>query len=210
MLRELIDQFYRDSFNGRDRSYFYISDAGKCPRALYFQFKNIPCEKPDARTLRVFDQGEHIHMRLTRVLFSLGIIRASEIRIPPSELIHGRADAIIERDGKLFVVELKSSSGFKFRTLKNPQTDHIKQIQLYMHYFNIPDGIILYENKDDQDLKEFPIDYDPELVNNLFRDFEILKQQIEKDIMPAIPKDIESWRCRYCDYRHQCEKPSIS
>jgi CRISPR-associated protein Cas4 len=206
MLKDDIDQFYRDSFNGAERSYFYISDAGKCQRALYFQFKNAPRQEPSPRILRVFDEGDYVHMRLMSVLFSLGIVRASEVKIPPIELIHGRADAIIEQEKELYVVEIKSSSGFKFRTLKKPQSDHVKQIQLYMHYFNIPHGIVLYENKDTQDLKEFAVSYDPPLIQKLLKDFAILKEQIEKDVIPSIPEEVENWRCRWCEYRHECKR----
>ena len=59
MLKDDIDQFYRDSFNGAEKSYFYISDAGKCQRALYFQFKNAPRQEPSPRMLRVFDEGDY-------------------------------------------------------------------------------------------------------------------------------------------------------
>lgn len=206
MLRELIDQFYQDSFEERERSYFYVSDVGKCPRALYFHFKNAPREKPDPRVLRVFDQGDYIHMRLMSVLFGLGIVRAVEIRMPPNDLIHGRADAIISLDNKPYVVELKSSAGFKFRRMNEPQADHVKQIQLYMHYFEVPRGILLYENKDTQELKDFLVEYEADLTEELISNFQFLREQIEKDIIPEIPENIEAWRCRYCEYRTGCQR----
>ena len=206
MLKEIIDQFYRDSFEERDRFYFYISDAGKCPRALYFQFKKVPRKQPNPRILRVFDEGDYIHMRLMSVLFSLGVAKAVEVSIPPRELIHGRADAIVVFDNTPYVLEIKSTSDFNFRKLKKPQPYHLKQLQLYMHYFKIAKGILLYENKDNQRLKEFLIEYDPNIVEKLLKDFELLREQIKKDVIPAIPESIESWRCRYCDYRRECSR----
>jgi len=206
MLKELIDQFYADSFKDKDKEHFYITDAGKCPRAIYFKFKKYPKKQPEPRILRIFDSGDYTHMRIMSVLFGLGIVRSVEVKIPPQEIISGRADAIIDIDGKPYVVEIKSSSQYKFANLDKPEPDHMKQIQLYLHFFKIPQGILLYEDKNTQDLKEFPVEYDPFLVQNVLRDFKTLKEQIDKNIIPPIPKDIEPWRCEYCEYREECQK----
>jgi len=206
MLKELIDQFYTDHFKERDKSHFYITDAGKCPRAIYFKFKKAPRKEPEARILRIFDHGDYTHLRIMNVLFSLGIVRAAEIKIPPQEIINGRADAIIGFEGKPYVVEIKSSSQYKFGKLDTPEPEHLKQIQLYLHYFKIPQGILIYEDKNNQELKEFIVKYDPTLVQNTLKEFEILKEQIQKDVIPPIPSGIESWRCEYCEYKEECQR----
>lgn len=206
MLKDLINGYYRDSFKARERAYFYVSDVGKCPRALYFHFKNVPGEEPDPRLLRVFEEGDYTHRRLMSVLLSLGVVQAVEIHTPSNDLIHGRADAVITLDNEPYILELKSSAGFKFRKLEEPRKKHVEQIQLYMHYFNIPQGIILYENKNTQHLKEFRVDYDEELVEGLIKNFEFLREQIEKEIVPEKPEDIKDWQCRYCEYRKECKK----
>jgi len=45
MLKELLDQFYLDRDRDREQHHFYITDAGKCSRAIFFKFKNVPREK---------------------------------------------------------------------------------------------------------------------------------------------------------------------
>lgn len=206
MLKKRIDKFYGDSFETRPRSYFYVSDVGKCPRALYLNFKDAPREKPAPRVLRIFEEGEHTHRRLLSVLYSLGIVQASEVHTPPSELIHGRADAIVTLDDEPYIVEFKSSNSWKFKNLDEPRRDHMDQTQLYMHFFNIEKGIILYENKNTQHLKEFVFDYNKKRAEELLESFKCLKEQIDKDVLPEIPDDIPKWRCRYCDYRLECKK----
>ncbi len=206
MLSERIDQFYIDSFKERDQEHFYITDAGKCPRAVYFKFKKIPKKKPEPRVLRIFDNGDYTHMRIMSVLFGLGIVRATELKIPAQEIISGRADAIIDIEGKPCVLEIKSIGSYKFAKLQEPEPDHMKQVQLYMHFFKIPDGILLYEDKDKQNLKEFAIKYDPFLIQEALKKFKELKEQIDKNIVPPIPIDIEPWRCDYCDYKEECQK----
>ena len=206
MLREIIDKFYLDRQKDKEQHHFYITDAGKCPRQTFFKFKGYPRKEPEARILRVFEHGDYTHMKIMSTLFSLGIVRAAEIKIPSEEIISGRADAIVGIEGKPYVLEIKSSSQFKFTKLNAPEPDHLKQVQLYMHYFKVPQAILLYEDKNTQDLKEFIVQYDPDLVQEVLKDFEILKEQLDKNIIPPVPKDIESWRCDYCEYWEECQK----
>src|SRR3989338_2767744 len=161
MLKELIDQFYSDNHKDRDQKRFYITDAGRCGRAIFFKFKNVPRQELEPRMLRLFDHGDYIQMQILNSLFSLGIVRASEVRIPPQEIISGRADAIITLNNELYVVDFKSMNGYKFKSLEAPPEENINQIQLYLHYFGIPKGILLYVDKNTLALKEFLINYNP-------------------------------------------------
>ncbi|HEB01496.1 MAG TPA: Dna2/Cas4 domain-containing protein [Candidatus Portnoybacteria bacterium] len=206
MLRELIDQFYLDGDKGRDQDHFYITDAGKCPRQVYFKFKKAPKKDLDAKTLRIFDHGNYTHLRIMGTLFSLGLVQGSEITIPKQEIINGRADAIISLDNKPYVIEIKTASSYKFDSLTQPESDHLGQIQLYLHFFNIKDGILIYENKNTQELKEFSIKYDQKLVEELLENFKKLKEKIDNNIIPEKPTGLEPWRCNYCVYRKECNK----
>ena len=61
MLKEIIDKFYLDREKDKAQSHFYVTDAGKCPRALFFKFKNAPKKEMEANILRLFDHGDYIH-----------------------------------------------------------------------------------------------------------------------------------------------------
>lgn len=205
MLKELIDQFYLDKEKDKEQHHFYITDAGKCPRAIFFKFKNIPREKMAPEVLRMFDHGDYIQMQILSNLFSLGIVRASEVKIPPQELISGRADAIVSLNNELYVVDFKSMNSMVFKGLTNPKEDNINQIQLYLHFFKIPKGILLYINKDTLELKEFIIEYNPLLAKKLLKDLENLKTKIEKNIVPArISSWPDDWQCQYCAFKEIC------
>ena len=54
-LRDLIDKFYLDKEKekAREQDHFYITDAGKCGRALFFKFKNVPRREIEANILRL-------------------------------------------------------------------------------------------------------------------------------------------------------------
>jgi CRISPR/Cas system-associated exonuclease Cas4 (RecB family) len=205
MLKELIDQFYLDKHNDREQNHFYITDAGRCGRATFFKFKNMPREKIEARMLRLFDHGDYIQMQILNSLFSLGIVRSSEVQIPPQELISGRADAIITLNNELYVVDFKSMNSMLFRKLVEPKEENVNQIQLYMHYFQIPRGILLYMSKDTSELKDFVLQYDPKLSRNLIKELEVLNKKIKEDIVPdriiSYPKN---WQCQYCQFKDIC------
>ncbi|MEK7503803.1 MAG: PD-(D/E)XK nuclease family protein [Patescibacteria group bacterium] len=205
MLKELIDQFYLDKEKDREQNHFYITDAGKCTRAIFFKFKNITREKMEARMLRLFDHGDYIQMQLLNTLFSLGLVRSSEVQIPPQALISGRADAIITLNNELYVVDFKSMNSMIFRKLEAPKEENINQIQLYMHYFGIPKGILLYMSKDTSELKDFPIEYDVDRVKGLLNGLEDLDKKIKANIVPEQMSDFpRNKQCVYCQFKDIC------
>ena len=142
---------------------------------------------------------------MVRALFSLGIVRAVEVPIPEDQLFSGRADAIVDIDNELYVVEIKAVSRNKFERLSEPDPAHVAQLQLYLHYLNIDRGVILVENKDTQGLKEFVIKKDVKLVNRILVHFKMLKMQIVNDEIPERPKDLPAWKCNYCPYSRVCD-----
>ncbi len=206
MLKELIDQFYTDRERDREQHHFYITDAGKCPRAIFFKFKNVPREKMAPEVLRMFDHGDYIQMQIISNLFSLGIVRASEIKIPPQELISGRADAIVTLNNELYVVDFKSMNSMVFKGLTQPKEDNVNQIQLYLHFFKIPKGIILYVNKDTLELKEFLVEYDSARAKKLLSELAELKTKIDSNVVPLrISGYPDDWQCQYCQFREICQ-----
>ena len=206
-LKDLINQFYLDKQKDREQHHFYITDAGRCQRSVFFKFKNAPRGEMEARVLRMFDHGDYIHQLIMKPLLSIREIHviASEINIPPQELISGRADAIISSGKELYVLDIKSMNSMVFRNLEEAKEENIDQLQLYLHYFKVPKGILLYVNKDNQELKEFIINYDQNRASSLIRDLENLKTKIDSNIIPdQIPSYPDDWQCQYCQFKEIC------
>lgn len=207
MLKEVIDKYYLDKQKDREQRHFYITDAGRCARSIFFKFKNVPRKEMEANILRLFDHGDHIHKMIMKPLLSTRDIHvvASEVDIPPQEIISGRADAIVSDGKELFVLDIKSMNSMVFRALHEPKEENINQIQLYLHYFKIAKGILLYVSKDNQDLKEFIVNYNPARAEALLSDLEILKKQIDTDVIPKrIPSYPSDWQCTYCQFKDVC------
>jgi CRISPR/Cas system-associated exonuclease Cas4 (RecB family) len=207
MLKELIDQFYLDNQKNKEQLHFYITDAGKCPRAVFFKFKNAPREPIDARIMRIFEHGENIHRSIFNILYRLRLGVVTEIPIPSQEIISGRADAILCVGNENYVLDIKSMNIMIFRKLLAPKEENIYQIQLYLHYFNIKKGILLYIDKDQQEMKEFFVDYDEALCKSLLDKFYTLKDQVEKNVLPGRLDDYpRNWQCNYCAFKDTCKK----
>lgn len=205
MLKEVIDKFYLDGQKNKEQHHFYVSQAGKCPRQIFFKFKNAPAEKMDARILRIYEKGEYLHRNIVSILIRLGIVVASEINIPSQEMISGRADVIVSLNGELYLVDIKSMNSMVFRNLTEPKEENVSQLQLYLHYFKIKKGILFYIDKDKQDIKEFIIDYNPTLAQSILDGFTSLKKKIENNIIPSrLPDYPDDWECKYCQFKEIC------
>ena len=76
-----------------------------------------------------------------------------------------------------------------------------KQLQLYLHFFNLQKGILVVENKDTQELKEFIVEKNQELINKLLQQFDYLKDQIGSEVTPQKPENLEPWKCKLCPYQ---------
>jgi len=120
-------------------------------------------------------------------------------------LISGRADAVISDGKDLYVLDIKSMNSMIFRNLNQPKEEHINQIQLYLHYLDPKKGILLYVNKDNQELKEFEVVYDSKRTHSLLKALSELKTKIDSNIIPPrIPEWPENWQCQYCQFKEIC------
>ncbi|HDH99266.1 MAG TPA: Dna2/Cas4 domain-containing protein [bacterium] len=207
MLKEVITKYYSDLRKEMGQHHFYITDAGKCQRAIFFRFKKAPAEAMEPRLLMIFDHGDHIHQMIMKALFGARKMHvvAAEVNIPPQEIVSGRADAILSDGKDLYVLDIKSINGQIFRNLSSPKSDHINQVQLYLHFFKLKKGILLYVNKDTQELKEFLVDYNQQICEYLLRELSLLKDKIERNIVPPRISNLsDKWQCQYCQFKEIC------
>jgi len=162
----------------RKRSYFYISEAGKTAQELYKSLTES--KKLSPRKRRIFDNGRMVHDRLTRYLRKQGVVRSQEVEIK-TKLFHGRADAIVYLNGDIAVLEIKSMRKADFDRLERfcPRQAYL-QIQLYMHFLKMNEGVVLIECKDDQRLKEFQVRRKERVANETIKHFSRLKERFVK------------------------------
>lgn len=207
MIVELIDEAVKainEETKHKYKKAFYASDAYKCPRKLYFDFKNREdAEEYHPDTLRIFQNGEAVHERIIKYLERANILEAKEVEMPPNLYnVHGRADAVL-KDGT--IVEIKSINS---KEVKDPLQEHIGQLQLYLYLYGKERGLILYESKQNNKIFEFEIIFDKKVVDEILQQFASLQPYLTKLEPPKRDKYYteENYPCKYCNYKHLCYK----
>ncbi len=212
LLVDRLEQQFERSEGVRPRDYFYVTDAAKCPRQVFYAMKGFPRPPLDGLTARKLAVGDDAHRRIAQALYSMGLVVAAEVPLPSDSLFHGRADVIVSLEGKNYVVEVKTAHPYSFEQMATgPRRDHELQLQLYLYHFGIPQGLILAENKATQELKEFLVLLDRPMVERVLEEFRQLHALIVgRGQLPPMP-DKSHWefdQCRYCAYVPWCREDS--
>ena len=179
---------------------FYPSMLGNpCDRNLYLAYTGqLPSQVIDARTVRIFDVGNSLEVRMKNYFERTGIFLASEQSVkfmnPP---ISGRYDFLLRHEeyGRV-ILELKSINDRGFKDLIDvPKSDHLIQLQIYLNLAGMEHGIVLYENKNDQKLKAFKVVQDINLWNSIIERCMRVQTMVPTEI-PSLCKDNFFCSCR--------------
>jgi hypothetical protein len=152
-----IDKTIINNNQPRERKYLYASDIYGCQRKIAMQFKGNQ-KSFDARTLRIFDNGNVTHERIEKYFSQAGMLIESE-KVLPNFIegieVHGRLDLLLNIDDEIVIGEIKS---INLRNVETPKREHKAQLMFYMHQMNIKKGLLIYESKQTQELFIFEQD----------------------------------------------------
>ena len=197
------------------RAYLYASDIFQCQRRILLEFNGMKQEF-DAKTLRIFDNGNSVHERIVKYLKDAGYEVEDEQDIPKNEHnIHGRFDAKIKEDGVPKLVEIKSISidkQYKASFVRDmlPKTEHKAQLLIYMKYTGINEGYIIYEVKNDQDLLIYPMTFNEEEWKKAEEWITEANKYLKDNIIPPINKKYGRgeypcfWKTGGCSFHKYC------
>jgi predicted phage-related endonuclease len=186
---------------------FSVSSTGSCLRTRYLMIKHLYKETYDAKALRTFALGELFHRQAVKEIIEkgdkLGLrVVAAEIDIPEQKYISGRVDLIISdsKTGELICIDIKSCSDYTLNEVSNGRISesYRNQMQLYLHFFHLNRGFILFYGKHKGMIEEFEIKYNKELCEKLILDItNFFENYVNKDIEP--PKcDGGNYGCPCC------------
>jgi len=152
---------------------FHPSQVGQpCDRLLYLGYSGLL----EAYTIvpklaRIFGCGSALEDRVATYFMDMGVLLEREVPVTYDEPpISGRIDFIIDHgEHGPMPVELKSINNAGFNKLTAfPKPEHLVQLQLYLALWPVEYGTVLYENKDNQDLKAFLVKYDKQKIDVIF------------------------------------------
>ena len=129
----------------------------------------------DPQLRRIFDNGTMTHRRIQEYLAKMTRAKKYPFKLIKDELpifdkeyrIGGNTDGVIEVDGELYILEIKTINTTQFRKLTEPLWKHMDQAHLYMYCADIPQAIFLYEDKNTQALKDFVVQRDEDKMDRL-------------------------------------------
>ena len=132
-----------------------------CDRYLYLAYNGrLGDQVITAKTARIFDTGGSLEGRMQKYFERTGLFLAAEqslrLNNPP---ISGRYDFLLKHEeyGRV-ILELKSINDRGFTALiDSPKPEHLIQLQIYLNLAEVENGVVLYENKNDQALKAFKV-----------------------------------------------------
>ena len=112
------------------------SCAGRCNRANYYMRKQYQSDGTvDPRTLRIFNNGDHVHVRLQTYLEEMGMLICDELPLINEEYnIQGHTDGFLDLDDleEVAILEIKSINDNQFQQLKDAKSEHKQQGLVYV------------------------------------------------------------------------------
>lgn len=209
VLKEIFDLEYEPH---QSSGKFALSGLNSCWREKYLTLKGLYKKKYSAKTKMTFAIGDAFHQLSMKTFFEkcnqarISIV-ASEINIPESEEaknISGRCDCIISHNatGELNVVDFKSCSSWSMKKVKEGDVaqNYKDQVNMYLHFFHIKKGYLLFISKDKGDIVEVVVEYDEARAKQVIKEIDdFYENYVNKNIEP--PKcEGRQYGCECCEY----------
>lgn len=90
--------------------------------------------------------------------------------------------------------------------IKHPFASHLRQVNLYMYCLGLTDGVVLYEWKPTQEVKEFAIKFQKELIDHVLAGCATVKTALDNNTTPMRPftASLDSPMCKNCAHYNRC------
>ena len=170
-----------------DPGWFHASSLGKSDEELIAAYRGeAAIELHDAKKLRIFDLGHNRDAAWKRYIAGAGLSLEDDghhrlMRVGWLRLT-GECDEIVhDPDGRLCIIEVKTKNNHLFNALTEPDAVHVQQVQAYMGGMGIDQTIIVYENKNNQEIKAFYQEREPLLWAAIVTRLKRLRKEAEVD-----------------------------
>ena len=183
----------------------WASELGRCPFSVVLRMRGAQPDIP-RHILTAMEIGSAIHSHFTWkakwLLEREGIELQAEEEVEWENIV-GRPDIVLRKDGKITVVEIKSTSKSE-RDL--PELGHELQLAFYCKALDANTGILFYVSKRNF-LKEFH--YDKRKLEELAMEAARFAQLV--DHLTKVPEhkwihyaSLIEGDCKWCFFRHAC------
>jgi CRISPR/Cas system-associated exonuclease Cas4 (RecB family) len=190
---------------------------GTCPRYWYMAFEGAYFENDiDLDGIVRMHHGTSSHGKIEEIIKQTSLKPEIEKEITNSNPpVRGFVDFIVNWNGERVAGEYKTSAqeAFIFRKLKQKGSPaHIVQVLIYLHVLGLDRGVLLYENKNTQELLALEIkmedykEYADEIIgwmNKVYQNYAYSTYM--GDTLPARPfYSRKSKECKTCPVKRSC------
>lgn len=175
---------------------WYECAPSHCPECISneFVYREVPIHSPEYRIIGHAD-GE-IQDEQGTALIEIKSVGLGSLRWENPTLFNAYTS------GEVKFEEL-------FKNIKKPFSSHIRQGSLYMFCTGIHTIIFIYEWKPTQEVKEFVVEFQQELIQPILDGCKEVINHLDSGIIPSRPQ----WAvtstangCKYCPYKKECWK----
>jgi hypothetical protein len=134
---------------------FSPSSAGKCLRRRQFEFLGLPRRPFRTSLIQILHNGTWVHLRWQAAGLTAGWLDEAEVGVKYDELMmKGTMDGRLV-NGRGLEIKSINSNGFRAVMKHGPKREHQHQITSYALASRIKDWVVLYEDKDTNEYREF-------------------------------------------------------
>jgi hypothetical protein len=214
ILAKIAAESKQDNLRGSPKGFYRGSEIGGCGRAIQYAALKFPAEHHTPEQQLLFDDGHMHHDEVRNLLSRVGTLSCVEMNIQ-KKYVHGgqkftltgTLDCVFDN----IVTDIKSISTFRFvglfKNFPDDYQNYMYQLQMYMDMSGIKDGLFVFKNKDNSELKFIEVAYDPAIVAKALDAVALIHAGIRTGkVTIERPYARDYWLCRYCKFRIPCRK----
>ena len=109
------------------------------------------------------------------------------------------------------LVDMKTINSNQWKKIANDCHFYYRvQLVIYLHILDLPYGLIIYEKKDDSDLRIFRIDKNEEMWNIIKKQSKLMLEMVDKKMLPPPrPKSKRDMECNFCEFKEICHNSKV-
>jgi CRISPR/Cas system-associated exonuclease Cas4 (RecB family) len=138
------------------------------------------------------------------------------VKSDPKYNFEGHVDAVIDVRGtpfeteyltaNMFVVDFKSIKDDSYSELQHAKHEHVIQTHIYMWLLDLQMAVVLYEDKDNQNIKEMSVPRDERIIETIKKESIWLVQTLSHSKLPNRPPGSSQTKtpCHFCEFKKIC------
>lgn len=167
-----------------------------CPSCggVRIRYREVPVHSAEYRILGHSD-GKVVDKQGTALL-EVKSVGVGTVRFEKPKLFADYANGTLNIDGL-------------WQNIKQPFASHVRQGNLYLFCTGIEEIVFIYEWKPTQEVKEFTVRYNEEIVKPILDGCKLVIECLSENVAPERPDWAESKTCtgcKYCPYQKACWK----